>query len=321
MPRTSSIAMVAALVVTPADAHELPLGDGKISQAAKSGYIYSCQQRFSANAPGAHHTGPWLTGDTYDPDQKVTVDGAVEWPSRIAVSLEGGQRVVRANNLPAHATGDFPIARSDDAYRYDRNPNAIREQDILLSLPAVPQFATAPNCVPMGMIGFALSGAAFYNALDALGRDAPAYEIQDRCSGHPERNGQYHYHDFSSCLDDRRDEGGGHSSLVGYALDGFGFYGPYGENGEKLSNADLDACHGHTHTITWNGERREIYHYHFTDEYPYSLGCFRGTPSSVRDLDAASSGPSMGGTPLRQAGVRPLRRPPPLPGRRPPPGR
>jgi hypothetical protein len=28
--------------------------------------------------------------------------------------------------------------------------------------------------------------------------------------------------------------------------------------------------------VPWDGERRTIYHYHFTREYPYTLGCFRG---------------------------------------------
>ena len=65
---------------------------------------------------------------------------------------------------------------------------------------------------------------------------------------------------------------------MGYAFDGFGVYGHYGENGEILTNADLDACHGHTHMIEWDGQRVEMYHYHATYEYPYTIGCYRGTP-------------------------------------------
>jgi hypothetical protein len=45
-----------------------------------------------------------------------------------------------------------------------------------------------------------------------------------------------------------------------------------------LNNADLDECHGHVGEIPWNGKKVTKYHYHFTHEYPYSLGCFRGTP-------------------------------------------
>ena len=70
----------------------------------------------------------------------------------------------------------------------------------------------------------------------------------------------------------------GHSGLVGYALDGFGIYGTAGAGGVHLSNADLDACHGHVETVMWDGKVVKMYHYHLTDEYPYTLGCLAGTP-------------------------------------------
>ena len=122
-----------------------------------------------------------------------------------------------------------------------------------------------------------LTGSVLFDALDAEGRDAPAHEIQDRCGGHPERTGQYHYHSLSPCAD-AGSSAKAHSKLVGYALDGFGIYGPRGEAGRLLSNADLDVCHGHTHVIAWRGKQVRMYHYHTTAEYPYTLGCFRGTP-------------------------------------------
>jgi hypothetical protein len=207
----------------------------------------------------------------------------VTWPNaRISVSREGDLRVVRANNLPNHPTGVFPIAASDSAFQYDRNPNGIREQTILISLPADPVAEAVPSCVPMGMIGFALSGAAIFNALDAQGRDAPAHEVQDKCGGHPEMRGQYHYHDWSKCLVDSAGARGAHSSLVGYANDGFGIYGLFGEGGGRLTNDDLDACHGHTHTIEWDGKMVRMYHYHMTAEYPYTIGCFVGRPVLAR---------------------------------------
>jgi hypothetical protein len=121
-----------------------------------------------------------------------------------------------------------------------------------------------------------LTGGVFFNALDAMGRDAVAHEILDGCGGHPERSGQYHYHDQAPCLDD---PGRDHSALIGYAFDGFGIFGRRGEEGRPLRNADLDACHGHTHAIPWDGQVAAMYHYHATYEYPYTLGCYRGTPA------------------------------------------
>lgn len=259
-------------------AHELPLGDGHVTSSPRIGYLMSCQMRFNPNAPGSRVNGPWISGSHYDPAKKPIVAGGVSWPSRIRITLRGNERIISANNLPSHPTGIFPIARGSTAFRYDRNPNRIRPQDIVLKLPAKPKIAASPSCVPMGMIGFALSGAAIFNAVDARGRDAPAHEIQDRCNGHPERNGQYHYHDLSPCMKDTRSGPGGQSDLLGYALDGFGIYGKYGENGRLLGDRDLDACHGRTSLVIWNGKPTKIYHYVMSNDFPYSIGCFRGTP-------------------------------------------
>lgn len=210
------------------------------------------------------------------------VEGDVRWPkARVTIGLQGETRVVSANNLPTHPTGLFPIQPSSKAYRYDRNPNFIREQRVLLNLPAHPKIAARPSCLPMGMIGFATTGVAIFNAIDAQGRDAPAHEIQDHCNGHPERNGQYHYHDFSNCIPDLGGKAGRHSDLVGYALDGFGIYGLYEGNGRVMTNADLDECHGHIGKVVWDGQEVKMYHYHLTREYPYTLGCFRGQPVSL----------------------------------------
>jgi len=107
-----------------------------------------------------------------------------------------------------------------------------------------------------------------------------ANEIQDACQGHPERNGSYHYHSLSTCLEPDKATSA-HSELVGYALDGFGIFGRYGEGGREMRNADLDECHGHTHEVEWDGKRVSIYHYHATWEYPYTIGCFRGRPQRM----------------------------------------
>ena len=89
--------------------------------------------------------------------------------------------MIRANGLPSHTTGEFPIDRISAAYRHDRNPNGISAQQVLLRLPASPRAAASPSCLPMGPIGFALTGVAIYNALDAAGLDAAAHEVQDKC--------------------------------------------------------------------------------------------------------------------------------------------
>lgn len=39
-----------------------------------------------------------------------------------------------------------------------------------------------------------------------------------------------------------------------------------------------DACHGRTSNVLWNGKEQDICHYDATLEYPYTIGCFHGTP-------------------------------------------
>ena len=71
----------------------------------------------------------------------------------------------------------------------------------------------------------------------------------------------------------------GSGSLVGYLLDGFPVYGPV-EDGKRLTSADLDDYHGHSHaTVDYpNG----IYHYHCTDDAPWINGDgYYGTPGTV----------------------------------------
>ncbi len=257
------------------DLTALPVGDGKVSSSPKTGHLWSCQQTFNPDQGGAGTQGPWFNGDgTWDLTKKVTVSGQVDWPESLQVSVSGNTRSISTNDLPFHLTGTFPVAQSDDAYQYDRNPNSISAQSFNFALPANPEPATSPACVG-GEVGVMLSGTVIFNAFDAAGRDAVANEVQDDCGGHPQNRGVYHYHNVSACIAD--EVTGQHSPLFGYAFDGFGIYGYRGEGGKALTNADLDDCHGHTHDITWDGQTKSMFHYHATHEFPYSIGCYRGT--------------------------------------------
>jgi hypothetical protein len=270
----------------PIDLTRLPVGDGQVSEEPMTGMVWACPQRGGRAGfiGGAHQQGPWFNGDgTFDFTAKVTVDGEVEWSSELMIITDGDNRLIVGNSLPDHPTGSYPIISTDDAYQYDRNPNRIAAQEIVLELTTDPALAESASCLGMGPIAISLSGAVIFNALDAENRDAVAWETQDSCQGHPEITGQYHYHNLSSCLTDslEAEPEGEHSALMGYALDGFGLYGHHGESGVVLTNADLDECHGHTHGIEWEGEPVEMYHYHATYEYPYTIGCFRGTAAAL----------------------------------------
>jgi hypothetical protein len=277
----------------PAFAHDLPVGDGKVTAYPAVGNVFACNQNFRTS--GARHVGDWFHGDTWNPLDKPHVQGKVTWPqARFDIKSNGNQLTVTGNGLPVGApTGTFPIARSDPAYAYDTNPNSIAKVAMEFSIPSQPAKAKTPGCLSMGMIGFTVTGVAFYNALDDAGNDAAAHEVQDLCNGHPQGKGQYHYHSSSPCL-----AGADRNALVGWALDGYPILGMVDASGRALSNADLDACHGRSENISIEG-RAYDYAYRLTPEYPYTLGCFTGMVQrdTIKAIRAAMGPP-------RQRGVR-----------------
>ena len=92
------------------------------------------------------------------------MDGSVSYASVFNQTLETTVLRLTGNGLPSHPTGIYPIATTDDAYQFDRNPNRVRELTLDYRLPANPVIAARPSCLPGGAIGVMLSGAVFYNA-------------------------------------------------------------------------------------------------------------------------------------------------------------
>jgi hypothetical protein len=128
----------------------------------------------------------------------------------------------------------------------------------------------------MGAIGVMLNGVSLFNAVDEQGRDAVVHEVQDKCDGHPEQRGTYHYHNISRCLSEANT-----NKLLGYALDGFGIYGYTDENGKEIDPNLLDECRGMISEVEWNGKKTNIYHYVATKTFPYTLGCFKGEVRNI----------------------------------------
>lgn len=258
---------------------QLPLGDKRFSDHPQRGFVFPCNARAYNGTLGAQVFGPWIHGSTWDATQKIAVEGEVYWPEAFyTMTVEGDRRLFTTNELPlAEPTGIFPIRRSDPAYAIDTNPNRIRAQSTSFSVPADPEEASTPSCVTVAAVGIALNGVPFYSALDVQGHDAPAHEVQDACSGHPRPGGAYHYHSLSDCIPHINER----NALVGYALDGFGIFSPFDIDGRELTTADLDECHGTTSVIVWNGKETNMYHYVLTRDFPYTVSCFRGTPTRV----------------------------------------
>lgn len=263
----------------------LPVGDGKyVLDQARSGYVFVCPKYArvltTAEPIGADVPGDWFSADHkwYDPSKKVHVAGNVHHEDAEYSETVGHAHVITTNDIPRdHTTGVFPISPDDAAYKYDHNPNAIDEQNLTYVLPIAPTYGT-PQCVGHE-VGVMSSGVVLYSALDATGRDAGAWEVQDDCSGHPETTSTYHYHTGSSCMPTAAT-----TEVLGYALDGHPITGAQVAPGQALTTRDLDECHGITSNVTVNGQSVEMYHYVLTVDFPYSVSCFRGRPIPTPSL-------------------------------------
>ena len=274
------------------------IGDGKVSTSVpRKGYVYSCSTGSSGG--GATKDGNWVSGTQYDPAKKLHVQGDVAWSAaRVSITTSSAIRTISSNDLPDHQTGTFPIASTDPAYVYDRNPNSIVPQTESFSLPVTPSAQASPSCLAGGAIGIMANGVLLFDALDAQNRDAVAHEVQDSCAGHPEKQGSYHYHGYSPCF-----KSASAKTVIGYALDGYGVTGPKKDDGNYYATADLDTCHGTTSTITWDAKSVSMYHYVMTADYPYSIGCYHGKTSQTASVGAAptstapNSGPSSAALP------------------------
>lgn len=178
----------------------------------------------------------------------------------VKVEVTANYFIVRADGIPDHETGQFPGPH---------NPNEIRKQNYVWKIPRNPTPAKTPSKIPMGPIGVAINGVPFYNPYTAEGLDAAKNEVFDRCCGHPDFTGRYHYHIYPRCVKSpfEKDDPTKHSPLIGYAFDGYPIYGPLGEGGKKP--ADLDECNGHT-------DATRGYHYHVTATFPYIIGGYKG---------------------------------------------
>lgn len=247
------------------DLTRLRLGDGNSSDTPKKGAVFSCRRSF----PAPKHTSvPWINGATWNAKEKPFKQSSVSWPkATLDIHILGAVRFIIGNGLPyGTQTGAFPLSPQSLSFR----------------LTADPREAATPTCVPAdGIVGMTVNGVPIYSAITAEGQDAVAHEELDSCGGHTDADGLYHYHGPNACISQMK----GNNTLVGYALDGYGIYSQYGQDGRERTNADLDACHGTTDEVPWDGRTVRMYHYVMTREYPYSVGCFRGTPIQILPKD------------------------------------
>ncbi len=203
-----------------------------------------------------------------------------------SVTSDGTFITIKATGVPDHKSIYFAANNANyqtfsgttyAGYTFNKNPNSIASFNYTFKIPLNPKVATTHAATPLGAIGVAINGVPFFNQY--AGPNQPlTNELMsfDQYYGHPAGNGNYHYHVEPLYLTTVKAT---KSSLLGFLLDGFPVYGTE-ENGAKVTNAMLDAYHGHTHaTVDYPGG---IYHYHITDADPYLNGSgYYGTPGTV----------------------------------------
>ncbi|MEC9141033.1 MAG: YHYH protein [Chloroflexota bacterium] len=275
------------------DCTNLRLGDHyHTTSMPQKGYLYSCNEK-NPNAPGSRQSKLtwisfvdnvwnyfeklWLPEGTFTPEAGIYTE-----------TLTTENREIDINNLPVDGKiGDWPMTNHPTLTAIDGNRGIPSPSSFSFTYSVSPAEAPSPSCVSLGAIGVTTNGVVIYNAADGRGNDAMAHEIVDIFGGHPAMT-SYHYHFIPERLD-QDFLSDGHSKIVGYINDGFPIYGYRGEGGVEMSNEDLDSCHGHKH-----GDLD--YHYHATIEYPYTVGCYKGTPVSTRNAGSqGAQGPPSGG--------------------------
>jgi len=203
-----------------------------------------------------------------------------KFSSAVTISVSGNNVVLNTKDRPNHPSAYFQTTDSlYQAYNdtgFHPGPGHIIAQNLTFSIPINPSAATNHTATAGGPIGISLNGVPFYNQYNGQGQPLTT-EISsfDQWKGHPQMQGQYHYHEEPTYLTYTHSD----STILGFLLDGFPVYGPM-ENGVRMTNSDLDVYHGHTtRTADYpNG----IYHYHVTSEAPYINGSgYYGTPGSV----------------------------------------
>ena len=221
----------------------------------------------------------------------------------LAAVCEGDELVVTGNGIPTYSYVSM-------------TPNPLQVINQEYRIPLDPQIAAQTTDIPLlGVAGFAVNGMPWFGPNEGAFPDPygdPIFHgITDGCMGHTAQ--EYHHHALAQkCLTQAAvaasepwtladPDPTQPSPVLGWALDGFPIYGPYGctdadcndvvemqsswvqigdpstyawdahEYQEQQGDQYLDRCNGR---VQPDGS----YGYHATATFPYILGCYTGTP-------------------------------------------
>ena len=221
-----------------------------------------------------------LTQDTTNNQIVITGNGVPNYTPTIL-----GFNVTDGWNTPV--TGGFQalkFSENNSGASGGNNPNRLLSATETFRIPLNPVNNATATDTALGTVGVAVNGIPIYNPFEDANQTAATGRIFSGCCGHPQLTGVYHYHKYPTCLrllkgdvwqseKEKCDEidalisTGGHSPLIGFALDGWPVYGPvgwkdtnriskllkssytgandaYGNPSYLAASGDLDECNG-----------------------------------------------------------------------------
>lgn len=214
------------------------------------------------------------TDDAQGGDIDVSVVAAKFYNTdNVSVTVGESTITITSTNQPDHKSMYYPTSHAlYEAYQdssnpdFKKNPNDIVAQNLVFKIPRFPAAASSKTSTSLGPMGVSINSVVFFNQNAGPGDDIfDELNTFDQYTGHPQQQGQYHYHIKPTWLIQLK----GSDAFLGFLLDGFPVYGP-DENGKTLTNDDLDSYHGHS-AVTADFPNG-IYHYHVTDDYPWING-------------------------------------------------
>jgi hypothetical protein len=271
---------------------------GESQAPAKFDYTNGDRLLYHDNVYSAPFAGNMVAilkaGDLDAQANKVSKDRFIL--DNVTVTFDSTSMMIRTHGIPNHPTGRFPV----EGFGPDSNPNTITEQIATYYIPLIPKenpnhIVTAKDnsnhALPMGPIGIAVNGVVFFNPFDADSQDAA--DLMDLCCGHPNPDGQYHYHKYPICVNSPwADDGRDHSPLIGWAFDGYPLYGPYAS--KDVMAKDVKGDYG-LNDFNMHFDSDRGWHYQVTPgKFPYLIGGYWGTEDSRDSMGGPDGGPDGG---------------------------
>jgi hypothetical protein len=221
-----------------------------------------------------------LTEDTTNNQIVITGNGVPNYtPTILGFNVTDGWNAAVSGGFQS-----LKFSENNSGAAGGNNPNRIVVATQTFRIPLNPTVNASATDTALGTVGVSVNGMPIYNPFEDANQTAATGRIFSGCCGHPQLSGAYHYHKYPTCLrflkgdvwqseKEKCDEldtlisSGGHSPLIGFALDGWPVYGPvgwkdtnriskllkssytgandtYGNPTYAAASGDLDECNG-----------------------------------------------------------------------------